>query len=163
MTVRFPSFRVMALMKSSDRGGQFQNAHSATNRKLDSIYHQAQERFFARTTFDGFHERRAQGRRNRRGSEEPLKAGPAVRVDPDRGTIVHPGTMTCATQDRVTFFLLDDVFSDEPCTNDVCEFGGPFGADLGVDNNLRVIAQNGASMLRASPGCNLENVSGHDG
>src|SRR5262249_39488350 len=48
--------------------------------------------------------------------------------------------------------LLDDLFSDEPCTNDVCKFRGLLGADLGVDNNLREIAQNRASTRRGSAG-----------
>src|SRR5262249_241821 len=120
-----------------------------------SIYHQTQERFFVRRTFDSFLERRAPDGRDYRGSEEPLKARLAVCVDPNRGTIVHSGTMTCATQDRVAFLLLDDLFSDEPCPNDVCKFRCLLGADLGVDNNLRVIAQkqclDGAGILmRAS-------------
>jgi hypothetical protein len=74
--------------------------HLATSRELYSIYRQAGERFFVRRTFDSFLERRAPGGRDHRGSEEPLKAEPAVCVDPDRGPIVHPGTMTRANQDR---------------------------------------------------------------
>src|SRR5215467_14257220 len=104
--------------------------HSATNRELYSICRQAQKGFLVRRTFDSFLERRAPGGRDHRGSEEPLKAGLAVCVDPDRGPIVDPGTITCVTQDGVAFLLLDDVFSDEPCANDVCKFRCLLGADL---------------------------------
>jgi len=38
----------------------------------------------------------------------------------DRGAIPGPGTMAGAAHGRVAFFLLDDLFSDKPCANNVC-------------------------------------------
>jgi hypothetical protein len=115
--------------------------HSATNRELYSICQQAQKGFLVRRTFDSFLKRRAPGGRGHRGSEEPLKVGLVVCVDPDRGAIVDPGTMAGAPQDRVAPLSLDDLLSDEPCVNDVCKIWRLRGADVNVDNNLRVIAQ----------------------
>ena len=137
--------------------------HLTTNCELYSICRQAQKGFFVRRTLESFVERRAPRGRDHRGSEQPPKAGFAVCIDPDRGPIVDPGTMTCVTQDGYALLLPDDLFSDEPSANDTCKFRGLLGTDPGIDNNLRVIAQNSASMQRRSQGGDLEYVSGHDG
>jgi hypothetical protein len=126
--------------------------HLTTNCELYSICRQAEKGFFVRRTLESFVERRAPRGRDHRGSEEPPKAGFAVCIDPDRGPIVDPGTMTCVTQDGYALLLPDDLFSDEPSANDTCKFRGLLGTDLGIDNNLGVIAQNSASMQRRFPG-----------
>jgi hypothetical protein len=110
--------------------------HLATNCELYSICRQAQKGFFVRRTLESFVERRAPGGRDHRGSEEPLKAGVAVCVDPDRGPIVDPGTMTCVTQDGVALLLPDDLFSDEPRANDACKFRCLLGTDPGVEQQF---------------------------
>jgi len=44
-----------------------------------------------------------------------------------------------AAQIWVAFLLLNDLFSDEPCTNDVCKFRCLLGADLPVMDYIQRI------------------------